>query len=94
MKRNDTSTILALAAVIEDSGLTTPTFASRILGRKKSTVYRWLNDETPIPQEIIAWLDHWTSLSDGTRKRVIGALTAKQDNDNSLAGLAKASNSY
>ena len=44
-----------LTKAIEASGLTVAVFAQTILGRSKSSVYRWLNGQ-PIPQAVVARL--------------------------------------
>jgi len=83
-KKNKPRDTALLARIIEHSGLSITDFAEKILGRSHVTVRRWLADEMPIPKTMITWFRHWASLSDGTRARVIGALTEKPETRNSL----------
>lgn len=73
-----------LQTAITDSGLTQEQFATLILSRDESTIRRWLNTNSPMPKAITRWLDHWYTLSTGTRRRIIGALVPKPDTRNSL----------
>jgi len=40
--------------------MTPEDFAARVLARDRSTVYRWLSGESPIPRSVEKFLtDHW-----------------------------------
>ena len=58
-------------AAIDASGLSARRFAERIIGRDERTVRRWVAGATEIPPVARAWLEHWTSLSDTARDRIV-----------------------
>jgi hypothetical protein len=45
-----------LKVVIKRSGLTPKDFASQVLSRHWTTVYRWLSGATPVPDAVEEWL--------------------------------------
>jgi len=47
---------LQLIELIKASTLSPSSFASRILARDKSTIYRWLGKTSPIPDTMGEWL--------------------------------------
>lgn len=47
---------MALIDAIRDSGLSPAEFGERYLARTRSTVYRWLAGDSPVPSVVADWL--------------------------------------
>ena len=62
---------------VEASGLSVRRFATHILARDERTVRRWMAGEMPIPTVAREWLERWLRLSEGTRTRIVGSLSAE-----------------
>lgn len=65
-----------IRAAIEASGLSARRFATHVISRDERTVRNWLAGTNPIPPVARDWLEHWLSLTDAQRSRVIRALDA------------------
>jgi len=48
---------LALVEAIRCSGLSPADFCAKYLARNRSTIYRWLSGESPVPSVVADWLD-------------------------------------
>jgi len=48
---------LALVEAIKESGLSPADFCAKYLARDRSTIYRWLSGDRPIPSVVADWLD-------------------------------------
>ena len=66
-----------IRAAIDSAGLSARQFAERIIGRDERTVRRWVSGDIAIPPIARAWLEHWLTLSDQTRERIVGALIGR-----------------
>ncbi len=44
--------IRLLGERVAESGLSGPRFATEMLGRNRRSVYRWMNYESPIPEDV------------------------------------------
>lgn len=51
--------VAQLRAAIDRSGLSASEYARTILTRDPRTVRRWLSGESPIPQAVCDYLDHY-----------------------------------
>lgn len=72
-----TDSDLIRAAVAAAGGLSSRQFAERVLGRDERTVRRWTAGQVQIPPIARAWLEHWLTLSDPTRERIVGSLVGR-----------------
>lgn len=50
---------LALVDAIRYSGLSPADFCAKYLARDRSTIYRWLSGDRPIPSVVADWLDEY-----------------------------------
>lgn len=67
-----------IRAAIAAGGLSSRRFAEALMGRDERTIRRWVAGEVAIPPIARDWLTHWLGLSDATRRRIAGALTARR----------------
>jgi hypothetical protein len=63
-----------IQAAVEASGLSARRFAERIVARDERTVRRWLSGDIAIPLVARNWLEHWLTLSESARSRIVGSL--------------------